>query len=73
MSRFPNTRMAVARLLANMSICALPTSERVCIDVASYYSDLLRIRAQTIREKGQHWRFEGEQPSPAAERAEGSE
>ncbi len=56
MTRFPNTRMALARLFANLAVCALPASETACRDVAIKLAWLTKIRANTIKIKGQHWR-----------------
>lgn len=56
LSRFPRTRFALARVFANLAICALPASERYCIDAGFGFADLLKIRANTIRVKGQEWR-----------------
>jgi hypothetical protein len=58
MSRFPRTRFAFARIFVNLAICALPSSERYCLDVGFGFADLLKIRANTIRIKGQDWRHE---------------
>jgi len=58
MSRFPNTRMALARIFANLTICALPKSETACLDVAFGFYDLLQQRAHTIKVKGQQWKAE---------------
>lgn len=56
-TRFPLTRFAFARIVANLAIVALPASERACIDVGFSFADLLKIRANTIKVKGQDWRF----------------
>ncbi|PDT15886.1 hypothetical protein CO670_15435 [Rhizobium sp. J15] len=56
MSKFPLTRFALARVFANLAICALPASERYCLDVGFGFADLLKIRANTIKIKGQNWR-----------------
>lgn len=69
MSRFPNTRMAFARIFANLSICALPASERGCLDVAFSYADLLHQRAHTIWTKGQNWKADDADTLPPAPRA----
>lgn len=55
LSRFPLFRLALARIFANLAICALPASERYCLDVGFGFADLLKIRANTIRVKGQSW------------------
>lgn len=51
-SRFPITRMALARIFANLSICALPAYEKGCLDVGFAFVDLLHNRAKTIKDKG---------------------
>lgn len=51
MSRFPNTRLALARLFANLAICCLPMSERGCIDTGFAFADLLLHRATSVREQ----------------------
>ena len=55
-SRFPLTRMAIARVFANLTVCALPLSERACLEKAINLADHLYARAYTIKEKGQSWR-----------------
>lgn len=69
MSRFPLIRFALARLFANLAICALPISEGYCIDVGFGFADLLKIRANTIRVKGQEWRH-SDHPDDNKEAAE---
>lgn len=56
MSRFPNTRFALARIFANLTLCALPRSETGCLDVGFAFYDLLKQRAYTIKIKGQDWK-----------------
>lgn len=57
-TRFPNTRMALARLFANLAILAIPLSERYCLSVGFEFAGLLKERAHTIKVKGQHWKVE---------------
>lgn len=71
MSRFPNTRMAFARLFANLSICALPATEKACIGVGFGYADLLLSRAHTISKKGQYWRVEDDECKAHQQQGEG--
>lgn len=56
MTRWPNTRMALARIFANLALCALPMEERACLDVGFSFADLLKHRAQTILAKGSRWK-----------------
>jgi hypothetical protein len=55
---FPNTRMALARLFANLMILSLPRTERHCLSQAFDLADLLKARAQTIKIKGQYWKVD---------------
>ena len=50
MTRFPYARMALARIFANLAICALPSQERGALDAGFSFADLLKHRATTIRE-----------------------
>lgn len=61
-TRFPVTRMAFARVFANLAILALPKEERACIDVGFGFADLLKYRTATIRAKGQDWKADGTSP-----------
>lgn len=49
MTRFPYTRLAIARLFANLALVALPKEERGCLDLGFTFADLLKHRAFTIR------------------------
>lgn len=42
---FPYTRIAFARIFANLAILVLPREERGCIDVGFGFADLLKHRA----------------------------
>lgn len=59
MSRLPNTRFALARVFANLTIMALPKNERFCLDAAFSLADLLLNRAVTIRKMWQDWNASG--------------
>jgi len=53
-----NTRMALARLFAALSVIALPANESYLHDIGFRFLDDLKQRARTIRIKGKDWRAE---------------
>lgn len=59
MSRFPYTRMSLAKIFANLTLLAIPRTETACLDVGFAFYDLLKARTYTIKVKGQEWKAEG--------------